>query len=485
MVVPAGGFRPANGLLLYHQTGDNYELSLMDIRSRMLEAQDIRTRQTYVAGILNYGNVQQEMFSERDVYTKTPSSNQAYTSSPDPDVTTTFMGPGNYKLKQGTPLFAETMYASNTRYVGLVANASTANVINYGTNQADVFSDLYVGQQVEINGEMRTVTAYTAPGAAPGQITVNPPLSQAPPLGSLLLIKGRDVVNPHLNEIYRVTDKYSSLIVDQNRYQVDRNEGIVRYRPDAGTLATSIWHPGDTGAANQNSEPFYFGRLMNVKIVPPAAGPSTDGILNNEELGAPDDSVATGLNGASLPTVLTSFVRPGEGQFSNIRITAPAGVYFEVELNGAKIAISHNGGQLTIPFFDPNHQNDQLKANEGIDPDIYIQRFIEAGTNTLAIKAVRTATATGNSGIRVEGTFNGVNLATNNSPTSVNTLDWSTSRHSILGIAGKIEFQLGDRIALEDVNDEIQKAQGVLESLTTIIAGTDVNQFQSILSVIR
>jgi hypothetical protein len=417
---------------------------------------------------------------------------------------------------------------------GLTANLSNATTITYATNNTDDQAEPYAGQVIEVNGEERVIQAFTLPTATtPGTITFTTPLSQAPPIGSLVLFKGRDYVNPHLTEIYRVTDQFGSYILDENRYQVDRANGLVRYRPSQGTngslllqnvltgydiannpiignrtinLANGIWHP-----ENSDGVPYYFGKMIPVKQTPPPA--NTNLVPANvpagaELLGVLDDPVASGSNGLAAEPGLgaglsTTFGLPyPDGEYSNIRITAPPGVSFEVELNGSKLAVASNGGSVLIPFFDPNFNNDQRKANELLDPDIYIQRFIKEGNNHLAIKATRTESANGDASIVVEGFFNGVNLATgavaNNpadpqnltnikphSSVSVRTLDWSTSRHSVLGIAGKINFRLGDQIALEDANDETQKAQGVLESLSTIIAGTDINQFQSLLSVIR
>ncbi len=488
-MVAVGGARALDGALFYTNT-TQYENLLLDIRTRMLETQDIRTRQSYKAVIRNYGNIEEEMFAERSTNVTTPSANANYNNP---------LGDGVYAMAQGTPLFAEQMYTNNTRYAGLVAVASTANTINVGTNMYDLPTTFHVGEEIEINGEQRTVTGVTQPTATTGAIlNLGTALSAAPPIGSLVVIKGRELVNPHLNETYRVTDKYSSYVVDQNRYQIDRNQGYVRYRPStpvgASTDARSIWHPED--AINV---PYYFGKMIPVKIAPPPAGPTTDGVTGNEELGNPVDPVLQTALPASLDTpvagTLTNFpiLTPPDGQYSNIRITVPTGVSVEVELNGAKLAVQHTGGTFTIPFFDPNYENDQLKANESIDPDVYIQRFVKAGDNNLVIKATRTSAANGNAGVLVEGVFNGVDLTTGalaatgkpHAAISVQTSDWSASRHSILGIVGKVDFDLGDRIALEDSSDEIAKAQGVLESLTTLIAGTDINQFQSMLSVIR
>lgn len=476
MAVPISGLRAIDGALFYTNTRQ-YENCLLDLRTRMLDAVDHRTRETYKAAPRNYGNLDEEMFSEQDTNVITPNT-----------LTT-------YNLRQGTPLFLEQMFASNTRYVTLAGSGSTATNIVLGTNANDNRTQLYVGQEIEINGEVRTVTGYTAATATTaGQATVAPGFTAAPPSGSVVYIKGREYVNPHLNESYRVTDKYGSYVVDNNRYQVDRDFGLIRYRPDSGqstvnglSAANSVWHPQNTRFV-----PYYFGKMVPVRNVPPAAGPSTDGVANNEELGNPVDPVLA----TAAPTVLTNFGLPApDGEYSNIRITGAPGVTIQVELNGAILAISDgtNTNQVTIPFFDPDHTNDQLKANQSIDPDIYIQRFIKEGNNHLVIKAIRTSATATDNGIRVEGTFNGVDLSTGaiaatgrpQSSQSVETLDWSASRNSILGIVGKLDFDLGDRIALENSNDEIFKAQGVLESLTTIIAGTDINQFQSILSVIR
>lgn len=497
-MVAVGGFRPVDGALFYTNT-QHYEHLLLDVRTRMLEAQDTRTRQSYKAVARNYGNIEEEMFSERTVNVTTPNSNANYNQA---------LGDGVYAMNQGTPLFLEQMFTNNTRYAGLVGvniappAVSTATQIFVGTNMFDLPTEFHVGEEVEINGEQRTVASFTPPTATtPAILNLANALSAAPPIGSLVVIKGREYANPHLNETYRVTDKFSSYIVDDNRYQIDRNNGIIRYRPSppVGTAAPeSIWHPED--AINV---PYYFGKMIPVKVAPPPAGPGPtpgpdDGVVGNEQLGNPTDPVLQTAGPANITTpagpLLTSFnLAPPDGQYSNIRITVPTGVSVEVELNGAKIAIQHSGGTFIIPFFDPNYENDQLKANESIDPDVYIQRFVKAGDNNLVIKATRTAAAAGNAGVRVEGMFNGVDLETGaiaatgkpHASISVHTLDWSASRNSILGIVGKLDFDLGDRIALEDVSDEIAKAQGVLESLTTLIAGTDINQFQSMLSVIK
>lgn len=509
-MVAVGGYRPVDSGAFYTNHG-NYEAILLDVRTRMLETQDTRTRQTYITEVLNYGNVEQEMRAERTVNVNTPKT------------------PGPYAMQQDTPMFVHTKYASNTRMTGLTANLSNVNTITYATNNTDDQAEPYVGQVIEVNGEERVIQSFTLPtNTAPGTITLEEPLSQPPPIGSLILFKGRDYVNPHLTEIYRITDKYNSYILDENRYQIDRARGIVRYRPARGNQAgvlngawtadnrtNSIWHP--EAALNT---PYYFGKMIPVKVTPPPANTNLvpastpPGV---EIVGAVNDPVASGSNplipaaepGLNPGVQSTQFGLPfPDGEYSNIRVTAPPGISFEVELNGAKLAVVSNGGSVLIPFFDPNYENDQQKANEQIDPDIYIQRFIKAGNNHLVIKATQQADAAGNpssgtaTGIRVQGFFNGVNLETGavgNNPAdpqnltnikphaadSVRTLDWSVSRHSVLGIAGKINFRLGDQIALEDANDEVQKAQGVLESLSTIIAGTDINQFQSLLSIIR
>ncbi|MGV3525186.1 MAG: hypothetical protein ACO1RX_13225 [Candidatus Sericytochromatia bacterium] len=489
-MVAVGGFRPTDGGLFY--TNRSYEHVLIDVRTRMLETQNIRTRASYLTIPRNYGNLDEEMQAERTLdganQVDTPNANAGYANG------------GDYLLQRGTPLFIETMNAEAIRYVSMVGENSTPNSFTVGTSTADVRSDLLVGTEVEINGEIRTIDSYTPPTAtSPGLATVSQPFSSAPNTGSLILLKGREYTNIYLNEVYRVTDKYGSYSVDQNRYMVDRDWGLVRYRPEVGNFnPNAIWHP-----ENQLDKPYYFGRMVPVKEVPAPAGPATDGVVGNEELGNPTDPVAATANPAASavppnPGVLTAYNRVyPDGQFSNIRVTAPPGTAFEVELNGAKLAIVSEGGSVLIPFFDPDFNNDQLKANQSIDPDIYIQRFIKEGNNHLTIKAIRTVDtlpsgAAAQTGIRVEGVFNGVNLETGavanvkpHSAVSVMPLDWSASGNSVLGIVGKVDFNLGDQIALEDVNDEIQKAQGVLESLSTLIAGTDLNQFQSMLSIIR
>lgn len=506
-MVAVGGHRPVDSGAFYTNHG-NYEATLLDVRTRMLETQDTRTRQTYITEVLNYGNIEQEMRAERTVNVTTPKTE------------------GTYAMQQDTPMFVHTKFTSNTRMTGLTANASNATTLTYATNSTDAQAQPYVGQVIEVNGEERVIQSFTLPTAtAPGTITLESALSQAPPIGSLILFKGRDYVNPHLSETYRITDKYGSYILDDNRYQIDRANGLVRYRPTRGNQAgalsgawdatnrtNSIWHP--EAALNT---PYYFGKMIPVKVPPPAPNTNlvpADTPAGAEIVGAVNDPVASGSNGPAAEPGLggglsTTFGLPfPDGEYSNIRVTAPPGISFEVELNGTKLAVAHNGGSVLIPFFDPDYENDQQKANEHIDPDIYIQRFIKAGNNHLVIKATQQADANGNAasgnatGIRVQGFFNGVNLETGavasnaadpqnltnikpHAADSVRTLDWSVSRHSVLGIVGKINFRLGDQIALEDTNDEIQKAQGVLESLSTIIAGTDINQFQSLLSIIR
>lgn len=509
-MVAIGGSRPVDGGLFY--TNTSYEHVLLDVRTRMLETQSIRTRQSYLSVVQNYGNLDLEMASETAAQVTTPKSN------------------GTYAMDVDTPLFLETMRADVDKYIGLVAVGSTAGIINYGTNQSDLLQSLWVGATVEIDGEERQVQGYTAPTAtAPGQITLSTALSAQPDIGSMIVIKGRDYVNPHFSETYRVTDRYGSYISDvdaispgnQNeltRFQVDRQYGLVRYRPAIGAgassgaftaadLTNSIWHP-----ATELDVPYYFGKMIPVQTPPTPAAPLGHGIPGVENLGEIADP--NGMENVTDITTLTSFgLSVPDGEYSNIRIVAPPGISIEVELNGAKLAIAHNGGELFIPFYDPNFENDNLKANEQIDPDLYIQRFIKAGNNHLVIKATETAikdvngnitgsNSGGNRGIRVQGFFNGVNLETGavasnvadpynslnmkpHSAVSVRTLDWSASRNSILGIVGKIDFDIGDRILQEDINDEVNKSLGVLESLTTIIAGTDINAFQSLLSILR
>ncbi len=474
-MVAVGGGRPVDGGTFYANT-QNYEAVLLDVRSRMDELNGIQTRKTYLTSVLNYGNLDEEMSAEVTRAVGTPSANGAYTNNG--------LGAGNYSLRAGTPLFIENMFANSVRYMGLSAVGSTTSAIVFDPTRLE--GDFIAGMEIEVNGEVRTIDSITG-----NTLNLNQPLSAPPGIGSHLLIKGREYVNPFLNESYRVTDRYSSYLVDENRYQVDRVYGLVRYRPRNGNNVAGpapggalpnggvndyVWHP-----ENALNTPYYFGKMVPVRTTPPSAvapgGPPTGA----EELGNPIDPVASN----AAPNISTAFNLPApDGEYTNIRISSPPGVTYEVELNGAKLAISNTGGVITIPFFDPNHQNDQLKANESIDPDIYIQRFVKEGNNHLVIRATQTDSAT-SAGIRVEGMFNGVDLSTTNSFQSINTLDWSASKRSVLGIVGKIEYRLQDQVAIEDTNDELQKAQGVLASLTTIIAGTDTNQFKSILSVIR
>lgn len=486
-MVAVGGGRPVDGGTFYANT-QNYEAVLLDVRSRMNELNGIQTRKTYLTTILNYGNLDEEMSAEIDDLVRTPSANGAYANG------------GDYNLRAGTPLFAENMFSNAVRYMGLSATGSGTTTINFDPTRLE--GEFYVGMEVEINGETRTIDSI-----AGNSFDLSDPLSNPAGIGSLILIKGREYVNPYLNEAYRVTDRYNSYAVDDHRYQVDRIHGLIRYRPATGLSSTAVTPSGNAGTALPNgvftdyvwhpegarNTPYYFGKMVPVRVVPPPAVAAPGGVLSNpptgpEELGNPVDPVASGSeNGVPIagPTVTTNFNLPlPDGEYSNIRISSPPGVTYEVELNGAKLAVSNTGGVITIPFFDPNFQNDQLKANESIDPDIYIQRFIKEGNNHLSIRATQTDSASSR-GIRVEGIFNGVDLSTTDSYESINTLDWSASKRSILGIVGKIEFKLQDQVALEDTNDNLQRAQGVLASLTTIIAGTDTNQFKSILSVIR
>lgn len=491
-MVAIGGGRPVDGGTFYTNT-QNYEAVLLDVRSRMDELNGIQTRKTYITSVLNYGNLDEEMSAEVTSTVGTPSANANYTDNG--------LGNGNYALRAGTPLFIENMFANSVRFMGLTAVGSTANAIVFDPTRLE--GEFVAGMEVEINGEVRTIGSITG-----NALNLTQALSNAPGIGSHMLVKGREYVNPFLNESYRVTDRYSSFLVDENRYQVDRVNGLVRYRPrnglsaagpapggplPNGTVDDYVWHP-----ENAANTPYYFGKMVPVRNTPPSAiAPPATGLSNPplgaEELGNPRDPVESGgrpdgsggFIPAAGPGVTTNFNLPApDGEYSNIRISSPPGVTYEVELNGAKLAINNTGGVITIPFFDPNHQNDQLKANESIDPDIYIQRFVKEGNNHLVIRATQSDSAT-SAGIRVEGTFNGVDLSTTNSHQSINTLDWSASKRSVLGIVGKIDFRLQDQVAIEDTNDNLQKAQGVLSSLTTIIAGTDTNQFKSILSVIR
>ncbi|PIQ26060.1 hypothetical protein COW36_02355 [bacterium (Candidatus Blackallbacteria) CG17_big_fil_post_rev_8_21_14_2_50_48_46] len=461
------------------------EFVLMQLRAQNLENQEIKTRNTYRTVARNYGDVNLEMTAELTRNVTVPSNI------------------ATYSMPMGTPLFIESMRADSVRYAGLVSSSGSATTLSLDKSQTPFESLLHVGEEIEVNGEQRTITNL---GVAGNTVTVTVGaaftnlVGGVVPLGSMVLIKGHDFVNPHMTAVNRLTDKYGSNIIDDNRYQVDRLTGLIRYRPSFGSLNNSIWHPDA-----QLNKPYYFGREMEIRRIPPPAGPPDppnglgDGVANNEQLGMRDDPVASGSNPLvpiAAPNVLTNYGRSyPDGEFSNIRITAPPGVTFEVELNGAKLAIYSDptngaGANLTIPFFDPDFNNDQLKGAQDIDPDVYIQRFLKNGNNNLVIKA--TSTVAGQNGIRVEGIFNGVNLETGavagikpHSASSVITSDWSASQHSVLGIAGKVDYDLGDRVRLEDVNDEIQKAQGVLESLTTLISGIDINPLNSLLSIIR
>jgi len=488
MAVPVGGFSTVNGNIM--PFGD-LEHVLMQLRAHGLDTQEIKTRASYRSVPRNYGNVDLEMTAE---LTRNVNVFNATNSA--------------YNMPVGTPLFVETMRGDSDRYVGLVSASGSSTQIQIDRVQTPMETQLHVGEEIEINGEQRTITAI---GVVGNVLTVDVGaaftnlVAGVVPLGSTIVIKGHDHANPHLTPVHRLTDKYGSNIIDDNRYQIDRTTGIIRYRPSFGTLANSVWHP-----EAQLNKPYYFGREMVIRRTPPPAGPGVitlplpvaqtdvfDSVTGNEVLGHPDDPVSSGSNGAiALPGVTTNFGRTyPDGEFSNIRISAPAGVTFEVELNGAKLAVfsdptTPGGGNVIIPFFDPDFNNDQLKGSRNVDPDIYIQRFLKEGNNNLVIKA--TSTTAGSNGIRVEGIFNGIDLETGaiagvkpHSATSVIASDWSASQHSILGVAGFVNFELGDRIALEDVNDEVQKMQGVLESLTTLIAGIDINQLTSLLSVVK
>lgn len=492
-MVAVGGYRSVPSNIM--PFGD-LEFVLMQLRAQNLENQEIKTRNTYRTVARNYGDVNLEMTAELTRNVTVPSNI------------------ATYSMPAGTPLFIESMRADTVRYAGLVSSSANGTTLSLDKSQTPFESLLHVGEEIEVNGEQRTITAL---GVAGNTVTVTVGaaftnlVTGIVPLGSMVLIKGHDYVNPHMSAVNRLTDKYGSNVIDDNRYQVDRLSGLIRYRPSFGSLNNSIWHPDA-----QLNKPYYFGRELEIRRIPPPAGPPDppnglgDGVANNEQLGMRDDPVASGSN------PLTPIAAPGtgagqitnygrsypDGEFSNIRITAPPGVTFEVELNGAKLAIYSDptnsaGANLTIPFFDPDFNNDQLKGAQNIDPDIYIQRFLKNGNNNLVIKA--TSTVAGQNGIRVEGIFNGVNLETGpdtfqnvglanpkpHSAASVITSDWSASQHSVLGIAGKVDYELGDRVRLEDVNDEIQKAQGVLESLTTLISGIDINPLNSLLSIIR
>jgi hypothetical protein len=487
-MVAVGGFSTVNGNIM--PFGD-LEHVLMQLRAHGLDTQEIKTRAAYRSVPRNYGNVDLEMTAEMPRTINTSHGNNIA-----------------YNMPVGTPLFIETMRGDSDRYVALVSASPAANQIQIDRVQSPMESQLHVGEEIEINGEQRTITAIGVAGNTL-TVTVVPAFTNlvggVVPLGSTIVIKGHDYANPHLSPVHRLTDKYGSNIIDDNRYQIDRVSGRIRYRPSFGTLANSVWHP-----ETQLNKPYYFGREMSIRRTPPPAGPGVitlplpaaqtdvlDSVTGNEVLGHPDDPVSSGSNAAiALPGVTTNFGRAyPDGEFSNISISAPAGVTFEVELNGAKLAVfsdptTPGGGNVIIPFFDPDFNNDQLKGSRNVDPDIYIQRFLKEGNNNLVIKA--TSTTAGSNGIRVEGTFNGIDLETGavagtkpHSATSVIASDWSASQHSILGVAGFVNFELGDRIALEDVNDEVQKMQGVLESLSTLIAGIDINQLTSLLSVIK
>lgn len=475
-MVAVGGYRPADGIIYFN---GNHEHVVLDIRAKLLEQQRIQSRSAYRTVARNYGDVSLEMFAERSLIDY-GGGNDARAISPSSN--------SPYNILSGTPLFIETMRNDVVDHVGLIRSGGAGTTFTMDT--ADVINKLHIGEIIEISGQSRTITNIVD-AAGVSTITVNAAITTD--IGDMVLQRGMDYRNPHLNEVYRVTDKYGSFNLDNERYQVDRINGIVRYRPSVGQNGLDMWHPEDdpTLGINNLRKPYYFGRQFTVSTLPPVAG---DVAAGGEGLGIPVDPV-TATDG---PGVTTAFGFPTpNGEYSNIHLTVPPGMSYEVELNGAKLALGYNGTNanqtIIIPFFDPNHTNDYLKADR-IDPDIYISRFVVEGVNNLAIRASRgqfDSDADGildtdtDRGISVQGVFNGVDLDSGNSAVSNDATDWSVSQHSILGIAGKIDFDFGDRITMENVNDEIQKIQGALESLTTIIAATDVNQLDTILSVIR
>lgn len=498
MVVPIGGSRTIPGLIYSY---GEHEHIVLDLRAKMLESNEIKTRSAYRTIPRNYGDLSMEMSAETTSNVTTPFS--AVT----------------YSMDASTPIFVETMRADSVAYAGMAQGGSTTTVINLPMAPNNL--GLYVGAEIEINGQTRIVQATGATS-----ITLTAALPAAPSIGSLVLLHNRrDIPNPHPNQVYRFTDKYGSAIVEGNRFQVDRETGLIRYRPlgnntGLNNLATAgftytaqndsvpaghIWHP--EALLNKN---YYFGRAIEISQLPPVASAAASAVV--EQWGETTDPVASN----AAPTTLTNFTLTGNnGQYSNIRVTIPPGVGVDIELNGGKLLTTINttgaAVQATIPFFDPVYDNDHLKATENIDPDTYIQKYLKMGFNQFGIKAFATVAGNANRGVRLEGQFNGITLDTANAHVSApetgfdprqsqlagvayNTTtplsyarnsDWSTSQWSVLGTAGRIEFELADRVALEDVTDQFARQTAVLESLTTIIAGTDINQVNSMFSVIR
>jgi hypothetical protein len=185
MVVPVGGGYVVGGLIM--DSGNSYENNLYSLRAKMLEVQEVQTRSAYKAVVRNFGNVDLEMFAERDVDVATPNTSDTY------------------RLRAGTPMFVETMRNDVVDYVGLVT-AATGNSITLEAGAAA--AKLYIGAVLEINGEQRTIT-----NIAGNVVTVNSAYRTDPPTGSIAMRRGQDMVNPHLLAVNRITDKYGSNIM--------------------------------------------------------------------------------------------------------------------------------------------------------------------------------------------------------------------------------------------------------------------------------
>lgn len=517
-----GGFRTIPGSI---QPFGAIEHQLLDMRAKMKESNEIYHHKTQLAVARNYGDLDLEMVSERTITTAGAAVDQIRARFSDTP----------YQLDAGTPLFIARSRGDVHSFAGRIGdqpvagqNTALGNGVALTLDQPASAYGLIAGKKININGEDRTITAV-----AGNTITLDLDLSVAPQQGAQITTVGRNVANPHLEPVYHVTDKYGTGYLDENRYHIDYSSGLIKYRPDNGTLANSIWHP--EAAVDK---PYYFGRKLDIQTLPPPdilgqdnnlgtdviAGGSTTTVVNltqtvaalNINVGEKvtingETRIITAAGGSSITLIAPLTAAPLAGaqakfidrsdpvlpnNFTNLVITAPAGVVLEVQLNGGIVASTSDASRgLFVPFYDNAPDNDNLKEDESIDPDNYLYKYLKVGGNHLVIKATEP-NGLGARGVRVEGRdglgnatpaplFYGVDISTNNSDISADPLDWSTSQHSVLGIAGKIDFQIADRNRLEDLVDLTEQNNGVLESLTSMLSDLDINHLKSLLATVR
>lgn len=105
-----------------------------------------------------------------------------------------------------------------------------------------------------------------------------------------------------------------------------------------------------------------------------------------------------------------------------------------------------------------------------------IQPFLKQGENQIVVQTKRATAGLGDFKLTA-GNIGGVNLTTAAG-------NWSVSRNSALGIAGRVDFKVYEGGALHKRADRIMSANAVLDSLTGILRA-ESQYFDSLLSIVK